>query len=242
MLVPWLLYWCLNLVTNRRVSFLVIPVAVLLVDAHSAIGLVSMFLALVTVVVFLTLWGWTGLRTIALRLGVCAMASLAILAPLFFAELRFAAYYDPATKVVDFSPLSADFASSGSYFIDPRWRWFSSHNPFAVFVQIDYAIWITITIALVGGGALWVRARRRGSRLEITKYVNPAAATLLGLGALTYFLLQLRPFLWVYDALSILKVIDYPYRMSAFLIPILVILVIMAAEAVRRAQGSRRIA
>ena len=35
MIVPWLLYWCLNLVTYQHASFLLIPVIVLLVNAHS---------------------------------------------------------------------------------------------------------------------------------------------------------------------------------------------------------------
>ena len=39
MIVPWLLYWCLALVKFQRFSYLIIPIMVLLLNAHSAIAL-----------------------------------------------------------------------------------------------------------------------------------------------------------------------------------------------------------
>ena len=43
MIVPWLLYWCLTLVKHRRMSFVVVPVIVALVNSHSDIALLSVF-------------------------------------------------------------------------------------------------------------------------------------------------------------------------------------------------------
>ncbi len=62
MIVPWLLYWCLNLVKNGRVSFLLIPIMVVLVNAHSAIALTSLFCLFISLVVFWISRGWLELR------------------------------------------------------------------------------------------------------------------------------------------------------------------------------------
>ena len=99
MIVPWLLFWCLNLLKNRRVSLLLIPIVPLLVDAHSAIGLISLFTLAAAVITFVATAGLRGLRAIAKRLVVAIAGASVLLAPTLLAELKFADYYDPAHKV-----------------------------------------------------------------------------------------------------------------------------------------------
>ena len=98
MIVPWLLYWCLNLVKYRRLSFVLIPVMVLLVNAHSAIALTSLFTLLIALVAFVTFAGFRGLRAIGLRLTASVAGITLLLAPTLLAELRFSQFYDPQTK------------------------------------------------------------------------------------------------------------------------------------------------
>ena len=128
MLVPWLLYWCLNLVKWHRVSFSLIPVVVLLVNAHSAIALTSLFTLAVALVVFAIVVGLKGLRLVSWRLLICFVATALLLAPLLVAQLRFSGAYDPATKNEAALAIWDQFIGFGRYLVDAAYRWSSSRS------------------------------------------------------------------------------------------------------------------
>ena len=153
MIVPWLLYWCLNLVKYRRVSFVLIPVMVLLVNAHSAIALTSLFTLFIALIAFVTVAGIRGLRATALRLIVSVAGITLLLAPTLLAQLRFSQLYDPQTKNTLNYKVSQQFVSFGSYFYDSTHRWLAlnQHD----FVQIDFAIWVPIAGALAAIAVAW---------------------------------------------------------------------------------------
>lgn len=154
MIVPWLLFCCLNLVKNRRVSLLFIPAVALLVEAHSAIALVSLFTLVIAFATFVVVAGRRGLREIALRLTFVVAAAVVVLAPTLLAELLFAQDYDPAKKVTYFGQnISTDYQPFGSYFVDSVHRWLYPMNH--RFVQIDFSIWIPLVITLGGVAAYW---------------------------------------------------------------------------------------
>jgi hypothetical protein len=242
MIVPWLLFWCLRFVTTGRSSWLIIPTMVLLVDTHNAIALLSLFLLFVTLVVFLVRYGLGGLRKVAVRLVVSIGAVVLILAPMLVAELRFGHFYDPAKKVKDFAFVLNDFVNPIRYFYDGSYHWFTSTGPILT-VQIDFAIWITLALALVAVLASWLRAKSHGTKLALGDYFDVAALAVLVPSMALYLLLQLRASGEVYRILSPLQVIDYPYRMLAFITPIGVVLVIAVAEALyRKYPGNRAIA
>jgi hypothetical protein len=228
MIVPWLLFWCLNLVKNRRVSLLLIPIMALLVDAHSAIGLISVFTVAVALATFLTVAGLRGLKVIAPRLLVSVGGAAVLLAPTLLAEVRFAQYYDPTTKVTHGAAISQDFQPLWSYFYDGTYRWLV--NTASLDLQIDFAIWIPIAICLVGVVTYWIWARRRPDRTDVARYLDAPSVLFLLISVAIYLLLQLRGFLFVYRVLAPLEVIDYPYRMLTFIVPIGVILVVAIAH------------
>ena len=157
MIVPWLLFWCLNLVVRRRVSLLLIVIVPILVDAHSAIGLVSLFTLASAGITFLVVAGWSGLRAIALRLTVAVLGAVVLLTPTLLAELEFTKFYDPATKVSTYGHIANDFFPLSSYFFDGGFRWLSG-SP-SLNLQIDFAIWIPIAAAcsLPWGSTWWRR-------------------------------------------------------------------------------------
>lgn len=233
MIVPWLLFWCLNLVKNHRVSLLLIPIMASLVDAHSAIALVSVFTLAVTMITFVITAGWRGFRAIAPRLAVSVGGAALLLAPTLLAELRFAQYYDPASKVTHFgAQVSSNFVSLTSYFFDNKFRWLSGN---ADFVQIDFAIWIPIVIALIGIIAYYGLTRKKPNQTPWGHDLHaPSIFFLLG-SFFIYIFLQLPISYFVYRIISPLQAIDYPYRMLAFITPIGVILVIAMANSIFRA-------
>ncbi len=240
MIVPWLLYWCLNLLTTRRASFLIVPIMVVLVDAHNAIALISLITLFATLAVFIAFSGLTSLRNVLPRLLISLCSVALLLAPLLVAELRFGKFYDPATKVKDFNPVTSEFYSFGSYFYDGSYRWFAATNPRPVTVQIDFAIWIPIALALIVGFGFRTVSRRRKSHVDLARYVDIPVVVLLSGSVAIYLFLQLGISAWVYRALPFLQVIDYPYRMLTFIIPMGVIATVMIAEAVHRKYPATR--
>jgi len=228
MVVPWLLYWCLNLVKHRRVSFLLIPIMVVLVNAHSAIALVSLLALVTALIAFVAFAGLEGLRAIAVRLAISIGGAALILAPILVAELRFSRYYDPQTKAASGQyTVSNQFVSVWWYFYDHAHRWLA---PGHVFVQIDFVIWVPIVAALVGGVAHWVLT---GSRALPGSLRKPVPVFLLA-GLAVYLFMQLRISLWVYRVLAPFQVIAFPWRMLAFITPLGILLVVQIADRAMR--------
>ena len=165
MIVPWLLFWCLNLLKNRRVSLLLIPIVPLLVDAHSAIGLISLFTLTAALITFVATAGLRGLRAIPKRLVVAIAGASVLLAPTLLAKLKFADYYDPAHKVtLAGQQVSNDFVGLGWYFYDGAFRWLDSNDHHYRLVQIDFAIWIPIVVTLIAAIIYWAASGRRPDR------------------------------------------------------------------------------
>jgi hypothetical protein len=239
MVVPWLLWWCLNLVRNRRASLLIIPIMVVLVDAHNAIALLSLILLTVTFVVFVLTSGVGALRAASPRLIASVVAVTIILGPMLLAELKFAKYYEPAVAVSHYGAnVSKNFYSTASYFYNGSYRWLAD-NPKPVTVQIDFALWVPIAIGLMSLLVACLLSRRRRGHFALTRYFCVPVLLLLLVTLLIYFLLQLRASLFVYDILSPLQVIDYPYRMLAFITPMALLVVMSMAEALFRTHPHR---
>ena len=230
MIVPWLLYWCLHLLVRRRVSLLLVPIMVLLVEAHSAIALISLFTLIVALLTFLVEGGVQGLRAIAPRLAVAVGGTTLILAPTFLAELRMARFYDPSTKVTHGGGIAQDYSAFGRYFFDSSYRWLGNNSH--TFVQMDFAIWIPIVIAIAfmvcSRFSKPVRTLVRRIPLVWDRYV----LAFLSITLLLYLLLQLPASLFVYRILSPLQAIDYPFRMLGFIAPLGVVLVVFLFDPV----------
>ena len=242
MLVPWLLYWCLNLVKRHRVSFSLIPVVVLLVNAHSAIALVSLFTLAVALVVFVIVVGLKGLRAVLWRLAVCLVATVLLLAPLLVAELRFSGAYDPATKNEAAVAIWNQFIGFGRYLVDAGYRWSSPGQipPFTNFVQIDYAIWVPIAAALLVGVVHGAMRLHRGRVTDIRQSIaTQRVPVFLGASLAVYLFLQLKISDFVYRVLTPLQVTNFPWRMLAVVTPIGIILVAAIADRLMRRHPSR---
>ncbi len=229
MLVPWLLVWCLDLVSTGRASFLLVPVVVLLVNTHSAVALFSVFAIGIALAVHVGGSGWSGLRALAPRLGLLAVATTVLVAPLLVAEYRFLGQYDPQTKSTAFGyEVSQQFVGIASYLYDGSHRWLFPDPRY--FVQIDFAIWIPLGLALVVLVIRRVRRERPGRDLRhVRRLRDPTTAFLVA--SVTFFLaLQLRESLFVYRLVTPLQVISFPWRMLSFITPLGILLVAVAAD------------
>ena len=240
MLVPWLLVWCLDLVSTGRASFLLVPVLFLLVNTHSAIALFSVLAIVIALAVFLVQSGWPALRALAPRLALVAVAASATVAPLLFAEYRFLGNYDPQTKNTAFGyEVSQQFVGFATYFYDGAHRWLTPYP--RNFVQIDFAIWIPLAIATVALVVAWVRRtpseqdRDRDRKPAPSRRPAAATTTFLVVSLLFFLVMQVRESLFVYRLIPPLEVINFPWRMLSFITPLGILLVAVVADrAVRR--------
>jgi hypothetical protein len=82
------------------------------------------------------------------------------------------------------------------------------------------------------------RRQSRQPRTEIAP-VNRPVVTLLVASLVIYLLLQFKFSIPLYDALSVVKVIAYPYRMMTFIVPLALILAVMVADWYLRAYKAR---
>lgn len=230
MVVPWLLYWCLTLVKDRRVSWVIVPTMVVLVDAHSAVALVSTIVLGVTLVTFLATFGVAGLRAVYGRLLIAAGATTLILAPMLVAELEMSRFYDPASKITQFgATVSRNFTDPWwSYFYLPSNRWLSRTNT-NVDVQLDFAITFILAVGLFTVIVRWARRSAVRRPAPVPAAGRPAVALLVVSLAL-YLFLQFRVSLPVYDVLSPFKVITFPFRMMTFIVPLALLLAAVVAD------------
>jgi hypothetical protein len=240
MVVPWLLYWCLALVKERRMSWSIVPTMVVLVDAHNAVALVSILTLAVTGLTFLATSGLAGLRAISRRLVIAIGATGLILAPMLLAELEMSRFYNPATKVTAFgATVSRNFVHPWwAYFYVPSYRWLSRTNT-NLNVQLDFVITALLVAGLLAVVVRWGRRWLLRSPAPGPTIDRPVVAMLTSSLAL-YLFLQFRVSLPLYDVLSPFKVISFPYRMMTFITPLALLLAAVVADWYLRVWRTRR--
>ncbi len=227
MLIPWVLWWCLTLIVRRRVSWAIIPVMVLLVNAHTAIALLTGFVLAVALLTLVAFGGWAALRTMWGRLAIIVGSVAVLVGPELVVDARMGQFYDPQTKNPEFGyKITQQFASFWSYFYDGSHRWF--HPEVRDFVQIDFAIWIPVAFGLVVLVVLLARSDR--ARLRAALGDDGPLLTFLVISLAVYLFLQLRASLFIYDLLSPLQVINFPWRMLGYITALGVVLVAFLAD------------
>ncbi len=247
MVVPWLLYWCLALVKERRVSWTIVPTMVVLVDAHSAVALVSTVALGVTGVTFVVTFGTAGLRAVYKRVIVAVAVTTLILSPMLIAELRMSRYYDPASKITKFgATVSHHFVTPWwGYLYLPAYRWLSPSNA-NLDVQLDFAITAVLVAGLI---PLIIRWARRRATVGPTPAPAPEAerpagdrsiAAVILVSLAVYLFMQFRISLPLYDVLAPFKVITFPYRMMTFITPLALLLAVLIADWYFRVERRQR--
>lgn len=246
MIVPWLIYWCLTLIRDRRWSWSIVPVVVALVWAHNTVALLAIILLVVTGVAFLICYRLAGLRAVAYRLIVSIGLAALILAPGLLAEVKMGKYYDPASTIINENTFvsSFTFVKPWAVLYNPSFHWLSRTSnakavPFGLDLQLDVAITLLLILGLVTVLVLWFRTHVRHVPAEVPG-VNRVIVTVLVVSFAIYQLMQFRVSLPAWDAFWQLKVIGYPFRMMTFSIPLAFVLAGVVADWYLRLYRARR--
>jgi hypothetical protein len=236
MLVPWLLWWCLTLVRDRRFSWSIVPVMVALVWAHNTVALASIVVLSVSAVVFLVSYGLTGLRAVGRRLVVSVGVIGVILAPGVVAEIKMGRYYDPAKTIIQDNRAinSFTFPHPWAYVFDAPFHWLTGAGnpqevPFGLNIQLDYGITALLIVGLI---TLLVVAARRWIRPggSTGPQVNRAVVVVLAVSFIAYQLAQFRFTLPVWYAFWQLKVVGFPFRLNTLSVPLALLLGMVVAD------------
>ena len=245
MIVPWLIYWCLTLIRDRRWSWSIVPVVVVLVWAHNTVALLAVIMLVVTGVAFLLCYRLAGLRAVAYRLTVSVVLTVLILAPGLVAEVRMGRYYDPASTIIAENTFvsSFTFVKPWAVLYNPSFHWLSrSVNaavPFGLDLQLDVAVTLLLVLGLITVLVLWFRTHVRHAAADVPD-VNRVVVTVLVVSFVIYQLMQFRLSLSAWDRFWQLKVIGYPFRMMTFSIPLAFVLAGVVADWYLRLYRARR--
>ena len=231
MLVPWLAWWCLTLIKDRRFSFSITPILYLMVQSHNVTALFGMIAILIAAAIFLLRERMYGMRRIWWR----ALASMAVfwllLAPQLVAQSMMLSDYDPGKITQNGYTASGGFLPPARYFWDNQYVWLSDWLGFTV--QIDFGIWIVALLILVGVAVrlALVRADRfepvRGQRWELA---------FLACSFLAFLALQFRFSSVVYESLPAFQFLQFPWRLLVYITVLGLLLVVAGMELVVKQQ------
>lgn len=206
---------------------------VLLVYAHNLIGVSAIIPIVLALATFLFFNGSSGMQAVLQRMVISTAVVFALLSPLFVAELGFNSDYDPATKAIQGPFLaSRNFVRPVDYFWNSGFHWltdFSNRTPFlpnSLAVQIDFAIWVPIAIALPFLVVLVVR--RRGS---FRARLSSPVAVFLALSLVVFLFLQFPISGPVYRIFHPLEILQFPWRLMAYITALGILAVVAIAEA-----------
>lgn len=233
MIIPFLLWWCIKLVRDKQFSWWIGPIVAALFLSHNAIGMMSFAAVGAAYVLYLRQAGFkAGLQKTYKRALFSVFALAVLVAPMLIAQMRIGADYDPAVKIVQESWTPTEqFRSPIHYFYDPSYTWLADWDQLNI--QIDIGIWVPVFALVVVLAVLIAKKRER----TIAKYFNPWVLGLLLLAGGFYFFLQLSSSARLYHLFPPLELIQFPWRLLAYITPIGLLVVAMGFEAMFRKFG-----
>ncbi len=229
MLFPWLLWWCLNLITVRQWSFALIPIMLLLILAHIASAFLSIITLFIALAVFVAQGGFNGFNKIVRRLVISALCIALPLLPLLVATLRFGRLFDPESKITQHGlKASQNFLAISQLFYD-RHAYSPAH--IRTSPKIEFGIWVPIALAVVLFIGVTVFMRRRPS---VGKYFHVPAMVFLLVSVAAYMFLQFSVSKPIYESIRPLEDIQFPGRVVALVTSLGIVAVIAMIEGVYR--------
>lgn len=230
MLIPWLIWWCLALVRDKRFSYAITPIIFLLVNAHNVTALYAMFMVLIACIIFLVAEGKAGVLREWKRLAISVGVTAVLLAPQLILQKLFLADYDPGKITQDGFLATQNFHPAGEYFVNSHYTWLQLWQPYSV--QIDYAIWITIAFGLAAAVLATGEAPRRVWPWIKRNILNQTGIFLMA-SLLIFVLLQFKMSRGFYEAVPSLQFLQFPWRLLAFITPLGILVVVLAVTRFR---------
>ena len=212
MLYPSLLWACLRLRDEGRGGWWVGLVLAGLFYAHTVMFLYAFFTLAVALVLMRSRWGW---RPTLVATGQAALVVLVLCAPYAVLMVRLEKHFNPGA-LASWTP-DREYVRLARYFWDRKFHWGKQWE--GITPELGRAV--SIGLLVLGGVRL---ASRRGPRSQ-----GPAWTFLLVSAAL-YAVLQLPVSALFYRAVPFASLLQFPWRLVAFLTPLLVLVLCLLVE------------
>jgi hypothetical protein len=227
MIVPWLLWWCLTLIKDKRFSLWIVPILFLLVVSHTAIAMLGVPVAALAYLLYIFQVGWReGIASTYCKILLAVGLLSVLVAPLLWMWKVFYSEYDPSTKLMQGGLVPTEtFRSAAGLFYDRRFVWLRDWH--ASTTQIDIGIWVPLFFAGIVG--LVIVAKRIGQKRWGSIWVEAKSQTVgifLVLVGLAFTFMQLRVSAFVYHRLDFLNFLQFSYRMLAYITPVGILTVV----------------
>lgn len=221
MLVPWVIWWCLNLLKNKEFSLFITLIMFFLFYSHSAIALMSLIPLSIAYGIYLTIQPKAFHKTYK-RAVLSVILLLILLLPGLVLYKAFLGDYNPG-KITEagYRPVN-NFQDLSSYFLSRGYVWLDNWKTYTV--QLDYGLWLPLIVLVTISGAWWLKKKKKVFSDKVFKTYRPALIFLL-ISLLTLMLLQLKASKPVYDLLRPLDFMQFPWRLLAYITPLMLLVV-----------------
>lgn len=228
MLIPWLIWWCLLLIRDAKFSWAIVPILFLLYHGHNVTAVFSTILLGSTVVLFAFRYRWPGIRRNARKAAVSIALLALLMMPQVLLQTSLMADYDP-TKITQAGyQASQNILPITRYFHDADYVWLKSWE--FITVQLDRPVLVTLIAAVV----TIVIARLMGKQYRLRAWYGRHGWLLLTLAVpfAVYLFLQSAWSRPVYEHIAVLQLLQFPWRLLAYVTPIGILLTIMVLAAI----------
>lgn len=233
-IVPWVIWWCIKVLKTNQISYWIILIFPALFYAHNAIALIA--LIFVGVAIILMCLRRTQIieliRNSWRKCIICGAGVAGLIFPSLILQSMMNADYNPADKIDDVYNIQTSFQQPGKYLLDREYVWLQSGVDYTI--QLDIVLWLSIIAATVG--LVVCTLFKREGRLP----VRDVSVWVITLSLCIYLLLQLEVASIIYEAIPILALIQFPWRMLSIITPLLLLILGVLVDHVYRAVGYSR--
>ncbi len=228
MVLPWLIWWCINLLESKQFSYSIVMILPLIFYSHNVIGMFSGLLLLVAIVIFFSdrtnkLQTYT--KKLLVSVGLIAITIL----PYLLLITLFRTDYNPSKITQNGFKASQNFVPIMRNFMPGRVNFSGVNTP-----NVNIDIGTSLALLVIIGGVIVNAISKRRQLNKIGAYNK--TAVFLVTSSLLFFLLQLKISRPIYRAFSPLEYLQFPWRLMVFLVPLLILLVAYKLTRIRSAK------
>lgn len=207
MVVPWLLWWALNLLETKKISYSIILIMFVLYHAHNIIAFYGIFGVCLAIV--LRLFFTTGKKDIVLifkksLISFCVFLFLQLV--YFYPMYILNTYYNPGKIKLNIADFFHNFSC---YIYDTNYHWGTTWQGYSVEIGMPFWIFLFISLASIFF-SLFLLRNKHTYRLQVSK--------LWAIIIFAFFvLLQLKESIYFYNHFPGADFIQFPWRLNVFI-------------------------
>lgn len=230
MCIPWLLWWCLTLIRDKRFPWTIVPIMFLMVQSHNVTALFGALAALTAAAIFLWQERLEGLLAVWKRALIGVLALGVLLVPQLLLQKISLADYNPGKITQSGFLASENFKPAQQYVWDRGYTWLEDWRDMTV--QVDVGIWLAIGICVL---IIGFQLSRHSNTVRKNLQTQLPAIVFLITGLAIFTLLQLTISKPLYELVAPMQFLQFPWRLLAYLTPLGILLIVAGmAVAIKR--------